>query len=363
MKIFIGSSIEASKKGLLDDLALIIERAGHTVCLWTDVESFIAGDSTLESLTKLADDVDGAILVFTEDDKTWYRTEYVSAPRDNVVFELGLFMGWLKNTKKAIIVKVEKAKVLNDLAGITYINYSEGATREGKKRIEKWLEGINPDSEILIPTVQDYYHQIQEINDIGFHIDDDRRILSFKTSENYTGLLERNYKNKFTVIGQKKIIANFKLVFNNDFMFPDNVTDLKNIISFSISSKVCSFTLDDCEISSFERNGKRYGRINLTKYLDIPTGTVFTVTLKSLVQEYANIETFSARYPTKGFSVSLEYSPNFHYDNQYFKANTFLDVPNSDLEELTIQKESGIETSTHEWFVTGEGIAIAWFPK
>jgi CAP12/Pycsar effector protein, TIR domain len=66
----------------------------YEVRLWTH-DVFELSQGVLESLLRCADQVDLAVLVLTADDVVASRGDVSCAPRDNVVFELGLFIGAL----------------------------------------------------------------------------------------------------------------------------------------------------------------------------------------------------------------------------------------------------------------------------
>jgi predicted nucleotide-binding protein len=89
--VFVGSSSE----GL--ELSECIQEALDPVAdvrLWKQ-GVFDLSSSFLESLIKALDDADFGILVLSADDITVSRGSESAAPRDNVLFELGLFMGRL----------------------------------------------------------------------------------------------------------------------------------------------------------------------------------------------------------------------------------------------------------------------------
>ncbi|WP_291205126.1 TIR domain-containing protein [Hyphomonas sp.] len=121
IKVFIISSAEAL------DVARLIQNAlshdGFVVTLWTD-GVFKVASYALESLEGAVDDSDFAIAVAHSDDMTLFRGKDWPTPRDNVVFELGLFMGRL-GRKRAILMepREEKVKLPSDLAGVTTIPY------------------------------------------------------------------------------------------------------------------------------------------------------------------------------------------------------------------------------------------------
>jgi hypothetical protein len=113
-RIFIGSSGE----GL--DVANHIKSELQTdfeVYLWTD-DIFKANKSFLDTLLKEASYFDFGVLVATKDDYSKSRDKSFEVPRDNVIFEFGLFLGRL-GPSRAFIIQEEGAKLPSDLLGIT----------------------------------------------------------------------------------------------------------------------------------------------------------------------------------------------------------------------------------------------------
>ena len=86
--------------------------------LWDDGGVFGLGEMTLDALREAIDSFTFAILVLTPDDFAQVRRRVVKLPRDNVLFELGLFMARL-GPKRSLIVNCGVTKVPNDLAGLT----------------------------------------------------------------------------------------------------------------------------------------------------------------------------------------------------------------------------------------------------
>ena len=118
--IFIGSSGE----GLPVAYAIQenLENIGD-VYVWTQ-GVFELGRSYLESLIKELDKADFAILVLTEDDITISRNLQTVSPRDNVLFELGLFIGRLGRDRSFFVYDTEKnIKLPSDLSGISGAGY------------------------------------------------------------------------------------------------------------------------------------------------------------------------------------------------------------------------------------------------
>ncbi len=154
MKVFIGSSTEAHNNGLLLDIARIVEECGLTPVRWNQSPSiFKPGKFTLETLEEMVDTegIEASIFIYTADDKVWYRGATVGAPRDNVVFEHGLFSGKLGRTN-SIIVKSGKVELPSDLSGVTYIDFSEGKKTKAELDLRNWLQhlkSVNPNNKLI----------------------------------------------------------------------------------------------------------------------------------------------------------------------------------------------------------------------
>src|SRR4026207_1417103 len=127
-RIFLGSSGKQAK--LLQSLTRGLEGVAH-VEPWTT--SFNPGTTTLERLLELTREVDFAAFVFAEDDWTANTpteapasTPGQASPRDNVVFEAGLFGGVL-GMRRTFILHASGAKLPTDLLGLTCVRY-DGST-------------------------------------------------------------------------------------------------------------------------------------------------------------------------------------------------------------------------------------------
>lgn len=120
-RIFVGSSSE----GL--DIANKLQEllsGEFSVVVWNQGTVFGLGTSTLEALEAAVLEFHHAVFVFTPDDKLNMRGEVKAVARDNVLFELGMFIGKL-GRKKAFVVHPGKSGVAlpSDLEGITTAPY------------------------------------------------------------------------------------------------------------------------------------------------------------------------------------------------------------------------------------------------
>ena len=149
-RIFLGSSGKQEK--LLQALTRGLEDVAH-VEPWTT--SFNPGTTTLERLLEIAHQVDFAALVFARDDWTansmpasHSKGSGQDSPRDNVVFEAGLFGGTL-GMRRTFILHAAGSKLPSDLLGLTCVRYDD-ATNAAEMRIvnEKLRKAIESESRV-----------------------------------------------------------------------------------------------------------------------------------------------------------------------------------------------------------------------
>ncbi len=124
-RLFVGSSTEGKEiahavRYQLKDIA--------EVSLWSD-DPFGLNQGNLESLVRALDEFDFAVLVITADDVTISRQQTLPSPRDNVVFEAGLFMGRLGRDRTFLVYDSSAhPKLPSDLAGITVATFQRRAS-------------------------------------------------------------------------------------------------------------------------------------------------------------------------------------------------------------------------------------------
>jgi hypothetical protein len=143
-KVFIGSTKEAIKfaeaiKSKLQDIA--------AVTVWEEI--FNPGRATLEDLIESLPKYDFAVLILTNDDITESRGVSAGSPRDNIIFELGLFMGRIGRLRTFFLCgEGDNLKIPSDLKGITYIpfdstsNDEASAVADACKRIRQQIRNL-----------------------------------------------------------------------------------------------------------------------------------------------------------------------------------------------------------------------------
>jgi hypothetical protein len=144
--LFIGSSTE----GLEPARALAYQlRDDAEVTLWNE-GVFGMGRSYLESLVNALDRFDFAALILTPDDLVMGHDVAALTPRDNLLFELGLFMGRLGRSRTFLVASSDRRlKLPSDLAGVTVALF-EGARSDGNT-----IAALGPAAVLIRQSIRD----------------------------------------------------------------------------------------------------------------------------------------------------------------------------------------------------------------
>lgn len=126
--LFVGCSTEALP--IASAIQSKFEYDPVVVKVWTD-GIFTPSSFPIESLEQALPTVDFAALILSPDDAVTSRDATTAAPRDNIIFELGLFMGALGHSRTFLIYpRGIDMKIPTDLTGITPLTYTQGAEDE-----------------------------------------------------------------------------------------------------------------------------------------------------------------------------------------------------------------------------------------
>jgi len=125
----------------MHDIAIMVEAGGHTPVPWDMPGTFPPGEFTLETLHRLASAMAGAIFIFAEDDRIWYRGDSSPQPRDNVLLEYGIFSGIL-GRRRAIICCCGHPKKPTDLNGLNYLTYDTALKSTFQRTLHNWLSDV-----------------------------------------------------------------------------------------------------------------------------------------------------------------------------------------------------------------------------
>ena len=151
-RIFIGGSSE--ELGTAEIVKAILEK-DFDVTIWNDnlweKEVFKLNHNFLADLLKAPLKFDFGILIGTPDDKTEKRGNNVLSARDNILFELGLFIGRIGLEKCAFLVD-EKVEIPSDFGGIYLSKFNNGNLAKTVARISESFKNSSPSTINFFPS-------------------------------------------------------------------------------------------------------------------------------------------------------------------------------------------------------------------
>jgi len=127
LSVFVGSSSEALPYARAVRACFEADKGspgdpGIDVTLWNE-DFFRPGSTFIETLTRELPRFDFAVFVLAPDDLIDRRGTAAKGPRDNIIFELGLFMGHLTRARTFAIVQETADALPSDLAGVVTDRY------------------------------------------------------------------------------------------------------------------------------------------------------------------------------------------------------------------------------------------------
>jgi CRP/FNR family cyclic AMP-dependent transcriptional regulator len=125
-RLFVGSSRE--QLAVAEAIQRGLDHAPFDTVLWTN-SVFKAGSTTIEDLSKALAEFDFALFVMNPDDEAIVRGEKHALTRDNVTFELGLFIGALgRDRAYGIVPRGQNVRRPSDLFGVNFLDYDPART-------------------------------------------------------------------------------------------------------------------------------------------------------------------------------------------------------------------------------------------
>ena len=139
--IFIGSASEGL--GVADAVCdALRSNRDFAPTVWDEGTTFKVSMTYIEALEARLAQCDFAILALTPDDQSESRGKMWRTPRDNVIFELGLFMGRLGRERTYIVCdKNQDLKIPTDLLAVSPATYER---REGQDLKEAIVTACSP---------------------------------------------------------------------------------------------------------------------------------------------------------------------------------------------------------------------------
>jgi hypothetical protein len=144
--LFIGSSQEARDAKVVSTFIDILKEDAHCIPWWQDPRFKEDGsNTTFAALARAATDYDFAIFIFTGDDKLESRKKQFVAPRDNVVFEFGLFLGAIGPDRVMAYVCKQKheMRIASDFSGVSMPRFEhDGQTQKSVASVQAACNGF-----------------------------------------------------------------------------------------------------------------------------------------------------------------------------------------------------------------------------
>lgn len=142
VRVFIGSTREALKLAE----ALQVELGKHSVAAYPWTQGiFTPGSTNIEALETELRRADFAALLLSPDDEVTSRGATSSAPRDNLLYELGLFTGAI-GRHRAIMIQPRGVdlKIPSDLLGVTPIIFVDDDMVSVAAQFAKIVQSLGP---------------------------------------------------------------------------------------------------------------------------------------------------------------------------------------------------------------------------
>ncbi len=141
-KLFIGSSSEGLS--VAERLKVKIESdCGDWISseTWKDGTVFSLNKNTLDCLVRASRIFEYGILVATKDDLIISREQVRALPRDNVMLEMGMFLGSLGLTRAFLLVE-EESKLPTDYNGVTVTYFQRGTLGSLERAVDTIIEAL-----------------------------------------------------------------------------------------------------------------------------------------------------------------------------------------------------------------------------
>lgn len=161
-RVFIGSSTEGL--GVAQAVRSLLA-SDAKVTMWNE-GFFRQGIGFLETLVSSLNKFDFAIIIATADDLTLVRGDFRFSPRDNILFELGLFMGHLGRHRTFLIhPRGEDVNLPSDFLGVT-TSYespsSSGATDDSYSSLRQNMSALGHACDQIRDTFHEWRIQSQK---------------------------------------------------------------------------------------------------------------------------------------------------------------------------------------------------------
>jgi hypothetical protein len=165
-------------------------------------------------------------------------------------------------------------------------------------------------------------------------------------------------------IGHLKTPVDFQYGMGYEILLPSEaeISDEDFLIGFSLRFGEEEFSRDSCTIVRLTRECGYAVRFEFNKSFRLESDTPVRLAYRAALLEPDTVTMWTARYPTFGLRVSLNYSSDWDYACKWFtslKAKPGDWFDGGEIQQL----DRGICATTHGWVLPGEGLVINWTQK
>ena len=151
VRVFIGSS--TASRHYAHAIKTLLSGDYFECVVWDERGVFPPSQYPLESLLKQTETCDIAVFVMTADDLAEIKNSLVFAPRDNVVFEAGLFLGVLGRENTFLLTSGDvDLHIPTDLEGLTQLRFASTNATSVEEQVRNACSILNDRYVSLPPT-------------------------------------------------------------------------------------------------------------------------------------------------------------------------------------------------------------------
>lgn len=127
---------------MMNRIAGWLKEWGLDALPWDSPGLFRPGDYILSRLLELSEQVDGAIIIFADEDKAWYHADAQPQPRDNVLIEYGIFASRL-GRQRTVVCRKGNPKTASDLGGLIFLQFrGKQQDADARERLQHWSNDL-----------------------------------------------------------------------------------------------------------------------------------------------------------------------------------------------------------------------------
>lgn len=152
--------------------------------------------------------------------------------------------------------------------------------------------------------------------------------------------------------------------FLSEMSLPAGTTSLAEdvLLDYVATCGSARFGRADVTTSIVQSGGRPAVRFELLRRLTVRDATTVRIRHRLVLLGNDRSIAIVARYPTRGFTLTLSYSDQYDYEVGWFKSNPAQDPNFPGHDEFNVLAD-GITAETYGWLLPGEGLSVMWVPR